>query len=278
MNIKNEFDILNNCPICNSNKLQILLKTNTMHPSSDILIDLIECNNCQHWFINPMPQQTILNEFYSTQSEYVVPRGYVGTQDTNEEHSYLKIIFDKISNGNKYIELGVGSGHLFNQVKLRNSQGITVGIEPAPWHEDSNIFKSIDEVTSNDFDFATSFDVLEHLKSPLLMTSKLSSLLKSGGTLMLSFPNKDSLIAKAQQKKWSMFSPFGHLHYFSYKSVQIMLNKSGLDLIAIRRMRPGNMTTMQSIKIALKSKNFIKFFIRITLLGKDQWFVEARKK
>ena len=55
MNIKNEFDVL---------------------------------NNYQYWFINPMPQQTILNEFHSTQSEYVVPGGYISTQDT---HVYKSI-------------------------------------------------------------------------------------------------------------------------------------------------------------------------------------------
>lgn len=261
MNISDELINLNFCPICNSNKIfKVVEQKGTMNVESSMKIDLLECKMCKHWFVNPMPSQKLLNLFYTTQSEYVVPKNYVGTYSINEEMDDCYGLAKTIKNGIHYLELGVGNGLLFNKIRQKNIYGLNIGIEPAPWHNDKDIVDHIDKVKMQNFDLAVSFDVLEHLCDPLSMLLKLSNLLKIDGEIYLTFPNKDSLIAQLQKSKWSMFRAFGHLHYFSYKSVLVMLDKCSLNKILVESIRIRNMSTKQSIKFSFRQKNFIKSF------------------
>jgi len=68
------------CPICNG-KSRIIDNVHTINSNSFEILNLCECFNCSHWWIDPMPAQNYLLELYEKGSEYVVSPNYAGSDE-----------------------------------------------------------------------------------------------------------------------------------------------------------------------------------------------------
>lgn len=283
-----------NCPICSSGSRTIDTVT-TINPNSDTTVSLKECSSCAHWWHDPLPTQELLNEFYSEGNAYVVPKNYesdITIKPTSEVLPvwnkifatvllYSKTVSAKEKNFN-YLELGVGSGDFFNFIKKKAH--ISYGIEPGSWapEEESNIVPSLEIIPGGlKFDVIIAHDVLEHLSDPIDMLTQLAQYANPGCIIHCTFPNKDSLKAKLQKGRWHMVRPFGHLHYFSKKSIQMMLKKTEWKPLLIDARRISENSTLDLIRQFDRSSprklfRLIKSLcIGQILLGKDQWTVVA---
>ena len=110
------------CPICSSNGTTID-RVATIHPYSDITLDLLECDHCKHWWSNPIPTQELLNDLYQKGSEYVVPKNYAASTPAIIT-TYDKKLWNKIFKAStyhfkmkgsvetsfSYLEIGISSG------------------------------------------------------------------------------------------------------------------------------------------------------------------------
>ncbi|MCL4385565.1 MAG: class I SAM-dependent methyltransferase [Actinobacteria bacterium] len=282
---KNELDYLNYCPICNSKNIKKIGEKNTININSKEIVSLIECNNCKHWFISPLPNQKYLNNLYKVGSEFVVSRGYKGREkpEDTEIKKYVSRFIKYKPNLSElnFLEIGVGPGYYFNYFE-KNTK-LSYGVDPCSYKpENPNIVEDISLIPENlKFDIILIQDVLEHLENPTDMLSIIKKLANENAILSCGFPNKDCLTAKKMKEKWRMVMPIGHLHYFSKKSVNIMLEKSGWKLKK-KHSTWGRPTIIDIIKnFDWGSKNPIKliyrFFVYLLfkeiLFGKDQWYV-----
>nr|MBP6948922.1 class I SAM-dependent methyltransferase [Candidatus Paceibacterota bacterium] len=185
-----------------------------------------------------------------------------------------------------YLEIGVGSGKLFNYFEKKAN--ISFGVEPGSWvlgNSKKNIVPSIEKLPKDiNFDLIIAHDVLEHLTDPIMMLSDLKKTSNEGCIISCTFPNKDSFKAKIQKEKWHMVRPLGHLHYFSKKSIRIMFEKSEWTILEIRKCRISENTSIDLIKnFKWSEKNILYRIIKSLLigqiiLGKDQWTVTAIAK
>jgi len=277
-----------NCPICNSNS-KIIDNVRTINENAHDILNLRECFNCGHWWIDPMPEQDYLIKLYQKGSEYVVSKGYEGSDKLERvkfEKFYEEII--KYFKGRdpkelNYLEVGCGSGYLLNYFKEKVNK--CIGIEPGSWKPDNNILNSIDELNEDiKFDIIVVKDVLEHVEDPLAMMQKIKSFSNDGAIINLSFPNKDSLIAKFFVGKWAMVRPIGHLHYFSRKSIKMMFDKSGWTLLNAYSYWPVESFICLFKNFNWNAKNPIKLIYRIIvrlllkqiIMGKDQWHITGK--
>ena len=228
------------CPICLLGNIDYAFKVKTINTNSDITAQVFKCADCFHWFINPIPDQSTLLQLYADTSPFVIGEGW----DTNivknrlldnniakENISFwfLKKIDLKLC-GN-YLEIGIGSGNVINYFKSKGWD--CFGIEPGPWGEThSNIYPEIGSLPAKmQFDLVIANDVLEHVQDPLILLKQLAGVLNINGLICISVPYSSSIRAKLTGRFWRCVRPFGHLHFFSKKSLRVLADTAGLEII-----------------------------------------------
>jgi SAM-dependent methyltransferase len=234
---------------------------------------------------------------YQNSSEYVVPNNYtsqVGDHSTHNHHDN-KPLHDTIYNdiakictasslkNLKYLEIGCGSGVLLSY--FRELTELAVGVEPGEWGKvETGIFPSLDAIPKELYDIIVLYDVLEHVYDPISLLKEIKQYANRNTVLYITFPNKDSMKAMLQKKKWHMVRPFGHIHYFSRASIQTMLHRSGWTLESATATRTSQKTTLDLLcEFSVSQPNVVYRFFKSLLLGqillgKDQWKVLATNK
>lgn len=283
-----ELKQLANCPVCKLNKIYGIGVKKTININSDDNVYLKKCKSCGHWFIEPMPQQEYLNNLYKIGSEFVVSKGYLGRKEPEdiEIKKYISRFIKYVPNLSEmnYLEIGVGAGYYFNYFE-KNAK-LSYGVDPCTFKpENPNIVEDISLIPKNlKFDIILIQDVLEHLENPINMLKIIKDLANKDAILICGFPNKDCLMAKIMKVRWRMVMPIGHLHYFSKKSVNIMLEKSGWKLKKKYSIwvQPTIIDIVKNFDWGSKNpiKRVYKFFIYLLfkeiLFGKDQWYIIAQ--
>lgn len=269
---------INICPICKGMQLKIIHKVRTINPNSDLEVEILKCLSCLHWFVNPIPKQRCLSLLYNKASEYVITKAWKKTEFNIPELYIIKNELKSLNN-KKYLEIGIGSGILFNY--FRQIGYDCYGVEPGDWAKGiPNIIQDINSLNENKYDVIVLVDVLEHIEDPVSLVKKISGVINTSGNFYASFPNNQSLRALMFKGRWRMIRPFGHLHFFSKKSLLVLFESSAFR---IRR-------TIKTDLVKFKLKNLFKppYFIGrlpwslMQFLGQsfwgDQWIVHLIKE
>lgn len=288
---KKQFNESTICPICDQ-KSSIVDTIQTINPNSNETVKLRECSYCKHWWVDPLPNQKYLSFLYENNSEYVVHKGWsegIKQKEVNLDilMQYASQIFRFLPKKEKYdyLEIGVGSGHLFNYFEKKSN--FCYGVEPGTWKlNNPNIVSDISQIPKGiKFDIIVIHDVLEHLKDPINMLILLREFAKKECIISCCSPNRNSLWAKIFRGKWRMVMPYGHLHFFSSKSITKAFEKTGWKITIKFACRPAMLSVRDSIrnfdwKISNPIKlayNLVKIlFVVQILLGKDQWYVQGK--
>ncbi len=286
------------CPVCLSGS-RFLEEMETMNPKSPKMVGLRECISCKHWWNDPLPDQKTLDNFYQSDSPYMVPLGYSSSMSTALTDDFISFYQKTYDEGRKYSAAMSGKEKSFNYLEVGSGSGgqlifflkkarLAYGIEPGSWGHQvpkEHLVKSIKELPKEvSFDMIVAHDVLEHLSSPSSTLGELNALARDGCVIHATFPNKDALKAKLQKSRWHMVRPFGHLHYFSRRSVHMLFKKSGFDIVSLKKCRISKNTALDLLKnFDTKGKLIVyRFFKSLILgqmiLGKDQWKVIAVKR
>ncbi len=80
------------------------------------------------------------------------------------------------------------------------------------------------------FDVITFWHVFEHLYEPRRVLRRAGQLLRPGGTVFLSVPNVASLQARFFGRHWYAFDVPRHLHHYSPRSLEILLEEAGFEV------------------------------------------------
>lgn len=149
----------------------------------------------------------------------------------------------------RVLELGCGSGHTLHWLKQTQRCGWAAGIEAYAPRMDSNL---IDEFFQSDaeeplpalqhaqYDAILCLDVLEHLRDPWAVLTKLLARLAPGGQVIVSLPNirNYKLVLNLLLKGQFKYQNDGildrtHLRFFTRKSAEEMLQEAGLQVLAV---------------------------------------------
>jgi SAM-dependent methyltransferase len=80
----------------------------------------------------------------------------------------------------------------------------------------------------------TFFQVIEHLKNPLLILTAAKKLLKKNGIILLTTPNNDSPLRKIFGAKWSVYNENSHFVFYDKQTLRKILEVAGFKNIEIR--------------------------------------------
>lgn len=251
--------------------------------------DLSRCKNCSYVFANPCPSQEFIRSLYGTTEDPLYQEEAAGRSKSFER---ILATLDKIHPEQGILfDIGAATGILMNI--SREHGWHAEGIEPSTWavriaREKYNltIMEGTFETASlaeKRYTAVTMVDFIEHIPHPFEALSIAKKILSPGGILCLVTPDVNSLAARIMGQNWWHYRP-GHLGYFSKRSLDFLLHRTGFRMI---KMRKYNWTfslhyllsRVPSLKFLLKSQVLASFWkkIPIKLVLRDSFEIYALK-
>jgi 2-polyprenyl-3-methyl-5-hydroxy-6-metoxy-1,4-benzoquinol methylase len=83
------------------------------------------------------------------------------------------------------------------------------------------------------FDVVSAFDLIEHVQDPRVLVKRCASLLKPGGTLVISTPDAGHYLRLVMGSHWPMLQPMQHLFLFSRQALATMLRTEGFVEVSV---------------------------------------------
>ncbi|MDH4127181.1 MAG: class I SAM-dependent methyltransferase [Spirochaetota bacterium] len=264
---------------------------------------LLKCKKCSFITANMSIDKEILEKTYT--ENYFIGQEYLNYLDEKKSlqlnfKKRLSYIYKKIgkSNISSVIEVGCAYGFFAEELKRELSSQLEyyIGFDVVQKAIDygTNVLKQnlicgeyLNYPLEKRFTDAFFWDVIEHLKEPHKVIEKISHELYTGGRIYITTGDIDSFLSRIQKENWRMIHPPSHIHYFSKKTINLLLEKNGFKILSITK--PGISRTLKHIyylqfikdKKTSKIKNFIfnnMPNIKLTLNTFDIMLVIAEKK
>ena len=200
-------------------------------------------------------------------------------RDKRKPNEIFQTASSALNGGDRILEVGCGDGSFFHYIKdkFRRLYGTEIAKEAAGTAKKQGITLSLTDLNlslpykDNTFDAVSCTEVIEHLLDPYLLLSEIYRVLQPNGQLVLTTPNIRyfrnlyKLIFKgifphttADTFVWGG----GHLHHFTRKDINTLLNKTGFKKIAF--------SINQDQFLFSKKRNVTRFLIGDKIFG--EWF------
>jgi SAM-dependent methyltransferase len=203
---------------------------------------LLECGGCgfvtADVSLGPAELEGLYSAAYFQGGEY---RDYVGERAllTKQFQLRLKTLLRYVPAAQrKYLfEIGAAYGFFLDlaRVHFERIGGIDLSCEAAAYARDTVGVP----VAAGDFleyplegpaDAICMWDTIEHLAEPARYVEKAAARLRTGGVLAITTGDIGSLLARWRKDKWRQIHPPTHLHYFSKKTLRLLLEKHGFEI------------------------------------------------
>ncbi|MBM4140180.1 MAG: class I SAM-dependent methyltransferase [Nitrospira sp.] len=238
------------CPVCDSKDYRVLYEpwVNIQEPvklygaASGIpgTQRVVRCQDCSMIYENP--------RF----SDDVILKGYMSSEESGHDSQYpmrvrsfyralLSLQNNIPGKGAKVLDIGTSGGAFLEAAKQFGYDA--VGLEPSGFLVEQGEKRglAIEQGTidnhsfkQSSFDMVCLWDVIEHLTNPKGALLKIKPLLKSGGILLINYPDIGTRLAKiAGRRFWWILSV--HLHHFSPATIREICNRTGFTIFHFQR-------------------------------------------
>jgi 2-polyprenyl-3-methyl-5-hydroxy-6-metoxy-1,4-benzoquinol methylase len=192
----------------------------------------------------------------------------------------FKLIQKYIKSG-KLFDLGVGWGHFLLTGKQLGYDVYGIEISNYPYiYAKEDLGLPVDHIDffkmePKSFDIITMWDVLEHIDNANLVIEKCSGMVNKNGFLIIQVPQIDSLVAKLKKENWNMMG-LDHVNYFSKKTITLLLNKHGFEVVKIKSSIELKLLLLYTIlpwvkKVKISSSERQEYFNKTT--KKPKWLL-----
>jgi 2-polyprenyl-3-methyl-5-hydroxy-6-metoxy-1,4-benzoquinol methylase len=197
---------------------------------------LVKCSACSFVFAQKIPTTKELNDHYTsayTREDYLSPI------TVKRYHEILDKLAPFRQTGN-LLDIGCGVGYFLEVAKERGWQ--VYGTEYTDESMNINLAKGFcmnqgklnpENYSPEFFDVITSFEVIEHINNPLEEMGHINQLLRKGGLFYCTTPNFNSLLRFQLGNKWNVIAYPEHLSYYTPKTINHLLVKTGFKKLAI---------------------------------------------
>lgn len=235
------------CPACQTYVEQILFEKSGF--------SYRECPTCRMLFMSPRPTEDILGEFYAGSDNYRYFNDHIfpASKEARREKIFkprAQLVGEiceqyRLMHGS-LLEIGAGYGIFCEEilksgyfdevsaVEATDALSETVGRLGVRLY--SGIFENIE--FDRQFDVVVEFEVIEHIFNPQKHLEKIFPLLRTGGLLLLTFPNYDGFEISTLGR-FSDSIDHEHLNYFNERAIIGLLEKTGYSPLFIRT--PGKL-------------------------------------
>ncbi len=264
------------CPICKNKDLQFLSRC-IDHTVSHETFEIRQCTNCDLGITTPRPDSNKLGIYYLSE-EYVSHSGktsggigFIYKFARSFTLNWKKSAIEKHKKNGTILDFGCGTGEFLNA--MQNCGWAITGVEPsdvARLKAETLTKQKINNTLEvhNNFDVITAWHVIEHVPDLTETVLKLKSLLKTDGILFIAVPNFQSPDGCLYKENWAGFDVPRHLWHFSKKSMRMMFENVGLQLLDTLPMK------LDSYYVSLLSEKY-KNNNRLSLAGLVKAFFEG---
>ena len=244
-------------------------------------IILLQCMNCSHIFADDNLDEKAIEEIYSNKyffgDEYI---NYINDKQQIEKNSKsrLKIIkkySGKLINKNLF-EIGCAYGFFLNSIKnnFKNVSGIEINKDAVEYARDkldldviNGDFATNKNISLQKYNIFCMFDVIEHLNNPDKTIKRIATETNDETYIYITTGDIESLNARVKGKNWRLIHPPSHIHYFSKKTIKLLLEKNGFKIISIKYCGYNRnlLSILSKIKII---KNYFSFIIKLIVFLK----------
>lgn len=239
---------INECPICHCAELKQLYNGIDQYFSKQE-VNFRICKKCNLVLLNPRPTQEEYDELYkvvfqdkrrSLQTVEEAVQRLQAKDSYNKKIKHLKYFQPYINSSSRCLEIGAGWGTMAKMIVDKVGCSMEV-VEPSHLaaktaqeyyglkvHNDT--FDAFYEKFENgqQYNFIYLFHVFEHLLEPDQFLTKIKSLLKQDGALLLAVPD----LTNPDQPNEKFFH-MEHAFYYTPKTLSLLLNKNGLKIDSI---------------------------------------------
>ena len=225
------------CPLCGDNRhSQVAVRADGLH--------IVRCQQCRLGFVNPRPTADAIAAMYR--------QGYYGGRPGKPiGYSYYRPSATAIRasppytwafladagalEGARTLDVGCAFGHMVYWMQKSGARATGVDLSPGPvsWGRSKLGLDlrncTLEELQEPDgsFDLITMVDLIEHLTDLRGFVSRLSSLLKPGGSVLIRTPNFGSFQIQGHRHTFLRFS-LEHLLYFEADTLDKLMGRHGL--------------------------------------------------
>lgn len=233
-------EYLEKCPVCGKDEFPpfLIVKDNFLSKET---FTICCCSFCGFRFVNPRPTKKEIGRYY--QSDEYISHNAKGYNPTNIIYKIARFfairakysLISTATKGTRLLDIGCGTGEVLAYCRKK---GFAVqGVEPsastrnlAISQKKLDIKETIEEIGSGQFDCITMWHVLEHVHDLNQTLDQIISMLKPEGKLIIALPNSDSPDAKEYKEFWAAYDVPRHLHHFTSKTFQALVNNHGLTI------------------------------------------------
>lgn len=262
-----------NCPICKSSLIKpfIVCKDYTVSQED---FEIFTCTNCSASFTQNIPTQITIGKYYQSAN-------YISHSDTKEGfiskiyHRVRSItlqkkcnLIKKYSEENKRQLLDIGAGTGAFAKKMLDEKWKVTALEPDDiarqnaknkYNLQLETPEKLFTLQKNSYNVITLWHVLEHIHTLEEYLKQFHQILENKGKLFIAVPNYTSYDAKYYKEFWAGFDVPRHLYHFSPKSINILANSFGFEVIAKKAMWfDSTYVSMLSEQYKTGKNNFVK--------------------
>lgn len=154
----------------------------------------------------------------------------------------IKLINSFETSHKTILDIGAGTGDFL--VACKDNGWSVDGVEPSSKArsiaEEKLVLKlktELSKLSTQQFDIITMWHVLEHVSDLDEYISRLNSLLKENGKLLVAVPNHNSFDAKHYGKFWAAYDVPRHLWHFSQKAIGELFEKEKMKVVKTLPMK-----------------------------------------
>ncbi|MFZ8832369.1 MAG: class I SAM-dependent methyltransferase [Thermodesulfobacteriaceae bacterium] len=234
------------CPICRTSVEANSFKEVYVSPYNNQEYKRYECPNCDvHWW-EPLK---IIPEFYESEvfESYIAFHEGVGTRLGEYHKAFFKYFPSNVRG--KLLDVGCGDGRFLRYAKERGFEVWGIDFDKKTVENvkrnlgfDTVFAMSLEEFyeyakeKNLKFDVITFFEVLEHQDKPREFLEMVKGLLKEGGYIAGSVPNRERLFAGMDWKYFHGDYPPHHFLRFSKSSLEKALNFYGFRDVEVYKL------------------------------------------
>lgn len=236
------------CRLCSSRKFRQYLTGRGYR--------IVQCQDCDLWYVNPQPSSRELAEFYS---DFDRESSWRGDGEERFDRAVRRQI-RRIRREGSVLDVGCSRGNFLLSMR---AAGFSVhGVEPSPKNSDfarqnngiTTFTGTVEQFLASGaparFDIITMLNVLEHLRDPKGILLELRQLLLDNGLIVLVVPDarlhaavggvrrklgfSDPFWMNVTKHPLVGFDPPPHLCSFQPKTVKLLLEGSGFRTILVR--------------------------------------------
>lgn len=229
---------------------------------------MLRCSNCKHQFLDAEFSEDQLSTIYSTyypRSNFNLDNYKLHTEGSGVAawlEGEMSAPFRWVPSKVRILDIGCGFGESlgYHQVRGCDVHGVEVdkNIQRVAEKFGYNVKVGLFDPGSYEkdyFDYVTMSQVIEHVTDPVQTLRGVYRILKPGGVAILSTPNVNGWGRLLFGKYWINWHAPYHLHYFSYRSMSLVVKQSGLIVDKALTITPSAWLLYQWSHLAMYPKN-----------------------